>query len=141
MTEHRDEWVSYCSHTNDDGRQDCHCAPDLLEVVQENERLRNGMAAALERTQVDDSEEATAILEGFVHLDGTPVADPTWALVYLRPDGWWEAGRGWLTMHDAVKDGKTHDWKGTDWGVIKIPASNPKIKATQDLVFGAVFRT
>ena len=46
--EHRDEWVSYCSHTNDDGQQDCHCAPDLLEVVRENERLKEGLLLSKE---------------------------------------------------------------------------------------------
>jgi hypothetical protein len=34
--------------------------------------LRAGMAAALERTQVDDCGEATMILEQYVNLDGTP---------------------------------------------------------------------
>jgi hypothetical protein len=38
----------------------------------ENERLLHIMAAALERTQVDDSGEATMVLEAEVNLDGTP---------------------------------------------------------------------
>jgi cell division protein FtsB len=40
--EHRDEWVSYCSHVlhTAAGDQSCECAPPLIEVVEENERLR-----------------------------------------------------------------------------------------------------
>jgi hypothetical protein len=44
VEQHRDEWVSYCSHVNENGLQDCHCAPDLLEVVEEYERLRQRIA-------------------------------------------------------------------------------------------------
>lgn len=106
-------------------------------------RLLLVMAAALERTQVADdpsgaADEATAILEAEVNLDGSPVIH-TWALVYLRPDGWWEAGRGWDTLHDARDDGIAHDWKGSDWGIVKISAATPKIEGKLDLVFGAMF--
>jgi hypothetical protein len=52
--EHRDEWVSYCPHVNEDGSQTCRCAPDLLEVVQENERLRSGLLS-------EDDAEAIAL--------------------------------------------------------------------------------
>src|ERR1044072_3204337 len=38
-TEHRSEWVSYCSHLKDNGIN-CDCDPDLQAVVAENERLR-----------------------------------------------------------------------------------------------------
>ena len=41
------------------------------DLMRRNEQLRSAAAAALERTQVDDSGEATAILEGVVALDGT----------------------------------------------------------------------
>lgn len=38
---HTDEWVSYCSHVDDDtGAQVCHCAPNLREAVDDlNEAL------------------------------------------------------------------------------------------------------
>ena len=68
------------------------------------------------------------------------VSNYTWALVWLRPDGWWEAGRGWDTLHDARKEGEAHDWKGADWGIIKIPDDAPKIEARLELVFAAMFR-
>jgi hypothetical protein len=61
----------------------------------------------------------------------------TWGLVYLRPDGWWEAGRGWDTLHDARVSGEEHDWKGTDWGVVNIPVDLERIEAAQDLIFMA----
>jgi hypothetical protein len=67
-------------------------------------------------------------------------ADPnTWALVYLRPDGWWEAGRGWVTLHDAERDGKAHEWHGTSWAIVNIPEGMHEIEAArdEDLVFGA----
>lgn len=38
MTEHRDEWVSYCWHRDADG-EPCDCAPSLVEVVEERDRL------------------------------------------------------------------------------------------------------
>lgn len=41
------------------------------DLIARNEQLRAAAAAALERTQVDDSDEATMILEGVVALDGT----------------------------------------------------------------------
>jgi hypothetical protein len=66
-------------------------------------------------------------------------ADPnTWALVYLRPDGWWEAGRGWDTLHDAREDGKTHAWHGTSWGIVNIPEDMPQIQMSdgEDLTWG-----
>lgn len=43
----------------------------LARFRAENNRLLKIMAAALERTQVDDSGEATFILEREVNLDGT----------------------------------------------------------------------
>lgn len=45
----------------------------------------------------------------------------TYSLVYLRPDGWWEAGKGWATLGDAVADGSDHDWRGRAWGVAPTP--------------------
>lgn len=75
--EHRDEWVSYCSHIHRTGAGDhsCDCAPDLREVVEENERLRNAAAAALERLEVADdasgaADEAEAIMSQVVTLSG-----------------------------------------------------------------------
>jgi hypothetical protein len=70
-------------------------------------------------------------------------ADPnTWALVYMRPDGWWEAGRGWETLHDARESGKQHDWLGTDWGIVNIPEEIPHIEGVgdEDLAFGEIYR-
>jgi hypothetical protein len=54
----------------------------LSEVLDENERLRKAAAAALERTQVGDADEATALLEQVVTLAGKYLspgggADPT----------------------------------------------------------------
>jgi len=37
---HASEWVSYCSHVEEDGSQFCDCAPDLVEVVEERDALR-----------------------------------------------------------------------------------------------------
>ena len=39
------------------------------------------------------------------------------ALVYLRPDGWWSAGTGWNTIEGARTDGQEHDWNGRAWGI------------------------
>lgn len=47
------------------------------ELEAEVTRLRSAAARALERTQVDDSGEATMILEQVVNLDGSPVAPRT----------------------------------------------------------------
>lgn len=41
----------------------------------------------------------------------------TYSIVYLRPDGWWEAGKGWTEHDDAIADGQEHDWRGRAWGV------------------------
>lgn len=43
----------------------------LQDGAETIKRLRAAAAAALERTQVGDAEEATAILEAVVHLDGS----------------------------------------------------------------------
>lgn len=32
------------------------------------------------------------------------MAGQVYAVHYLRPDGWWEAGRGWGTAEDALRD-------------------------------------
>jgi hypothetical protein len=45
---------------------------EKMEAEDELRRLLRVMAAALERTQVDDSGEATMILEAEVKLDGSP---------------------------------------------------------------------
>jgi len=59
--------------------------------------------------------------------------DPnTWALVYLRPDGWWEAGRGWATLHDARESGKVHTWHGSKWGIVNIPEDLEVIQCARD---------
>jgi hypothetical protein len=41
--EHRDEWVTYCSHIDQHGEQFCDCAPPLAEIVAEVERLREAL--------------------------------------------------------------------------------------------------
>lgn len=38
MNDHRDKWVSYCSHVSDDGEQ-CDCAPDLAEMFEERQAV------------------------------------------------------------------------------------------------------
>lgn len=45
---------------------------DKMAAEDEAKRLRHVMAAALERTQVDDCGEATMILEAEIKLDGSP---------------------------------------------------------------------
>ena len=42
-----------------------------------------------------------------------------WAIVYLRPDGWWEAGRGWRTREAAWTDAK-EQLPGVKWRVVRI---------------------
>jgi hypothetical protein len=64
----------------------------------------------------------------------------TFAIVYLRPDGWWEAGRGWDTLADAKSDGEDHDWRGGEWGIVKIATDARKIEASQNVIFAAMFR-
>lgn len=44
-----------------------------------------------------------------------------YAIEYLRPDGWWEAGRGWDSRADAEGDGGDHNWEGTTWRVVEAP--------------------
>lgn len=66
------------------------------------------------------------------------VEEYTWALVYLRPDGWWEAGRGWDLLADARNDGESHDWKGSSWGIVNIPPDLPNIEADLDLNVGGM---
>ena len=46
----------------------------VVVYAAEYERLLSHAAAALERADVGDAEEATAILRAVVNLDGTPVA-------------------------------------------------------------------
>lgn len=42
----------------------------------------------------------------------------SFAIVYLRPDGWWCAGDGFVSEMDAIGAGDDHDWRGTDWKVV-----------------------
>jgi methyl coenzyme M reductase gamma subunit len=46
--EHRDEWVTYCSHIDQHGEQFCDCAPPLAEIVAEVERLRDALEDAVQ---------------------------------------------------------------------------------------------
>lgn len=41
-----------------------------------------------------------------------------YSIVYMRPDGWWEAGSGWLTEAGAVLDGEAHNWGASPWAVV-----------------------
>lgn len=65
------------------------------------------------------------------------------AIVYLRPDGWWEAGRSWDSFAGALKDGEDHEWNGSAWGIVMLDDNAPKIEAAaqQDIVFTAVFKS
>lgn len=41
-----------------------------------------------------------------------------YSIVYLRPDGWWEAGNGWDTVDEAREDGRLHEWRHTKWAIV-----------------------
>lgn len=56
-----------------DGTQEFVEGAQRQDLHSEITRLRGVMAAALERVEVDDADEARAILAGEVSLDGTPV--------------------------------------------------------------------
>jgi hypothetical protein len=63
MTEHRDEWVSYCSHYGDDGDA-CRCAPDVREVVGELEQWKR---IGMERNRM--IADLRALIENAPHQD------------------------------------------------------------------------
>jgi len=41
-----------------------------------------------------------------------------YAIVYLRPDGWWSAGEGWESIEAARADAQKHEWNGRAWGIV-----------------------
>lgn len=41
-----------------------------------------------------------------------------YAIVYLRPDGWWVAGTGARSRDEATQDAEAHDWRGSVWKVV-----------------------
>jgi len=43
---------------------------------------------------------------------------PGYAIVYLRPDGWWLAGDGFADEPAAQSAGEAHDWQGSQWRVV-----------------------
>lgn len=45
-------------------------------------------------------------------------AAPRWGIECLRPDGWWEAGRGWSSPAKAVADGAAQLPKHVKWRVV-----------------------
>ncbi len=51
----------------------------------------------------------------------------TYAIMYLRPDGWWEAGRWWHNRAGCEEDAREH-FKGTNttWRVILIDENSEK---------------
>lgn len=40
-----------------------------------------------------------------------------WAIIYMRPDGWWCAGVGFESPDDAVEHAQKHEWRGSKWGI------------------------
>jgi hypothetical protein len=51
-------------------------------------------------------------------LTDAPEATATYAIVYLRPDGWWLAGDGFDDEAEAQAAGEKHDWRGSTWKTI-----------------------
>ena len=43
----------------------------------------------------------------------------SFAILYMRPDGWWVAGDGFVDLQDAIGAGDEHNWNGTDWKVVE----------------------
>ena len=44
---------------------------------------------------------------------------PDYAIIYMRPDGWWEGGRGFKTRQEALDAATDHNWGSNDlWGII-----------------------
>lgn len=44
----------------------------------------------------------------------------SYAIMYMRPDGWWIAGEGWDDESEAVKAMNDHDWNGSEHKVIPV---------------------
>lgn len=63
-----------------------------------------------------------------------------YALVYSRPDGWWEAGRGWTTLEGAKEDGLKHDWGRTEWGVIEVDPTSNSVEKLLEPTFAVRFK-
>ena len=41
-------------------------------------------------------------------------------VIYLRPDGWWEAGRGWQDRRDAEEDARKQLPENVEWRVVGV---------------------
>jgi hypothetical protein len=40
------------------------------------------------------------------------------AIVYMRPDGWWDAEGRWDSVEAARKSGNAHAWNGRSWAIV-----------------------
>jgi hypothetical protein len=56
----------------------------------------------------------------------------TWAIHYMRPDGWWEAGRGWDNAMDAEEAARTQLPAGCKWRVMEIGAGSEPVETGDD---------
>lgn len=45
---------------------------------------------------------------------GEPVVQD-WAIIYLRPDGWWHAGDGFESEAEAREAAESHNWGSAPW--------------------------
>lgn len=71
-----------------------------------------------DRWQVIDDEHFDWFLLGREQVEPVDERDDaTYALVYLRPDGWWSAGVGWKSVDAARTAGREHNWRGADWDI------------------------
>jgi hypothetical protein len=41
-----------------------------------------------------------------------------WAILYLRPDGWWVGGEPFGSKREATAAAKRHNWRGSKWQVV-----------------------
>ena len=41
-----------------------------------------------------------------------------YSIIYLRPDGWWNAGSGFKTRSEAVTAGEGHNFGHDMWGIV-----------------------
>lgn len=54
--------------------------------------------------------------------------DRSYAIQYLRPDGWWEAGRGWTDKYAAERDASEQMEENVKWRVVLVGGKKDKEK-------------
>lgn len=59
-------------------------------------------------------------------------SDRSYVIQYLRPDGWWEAGRGWTDLAKANRDAAEQLPENCKWRVVLAGSDFDKEAITDD---------